>query len=80
MLNNKILSPSDISMAGGGGFDFNIPELAVKGAKLLKNISLVASAAPKALGVLKIKKVCSSIPAEYDEEKVAQWIKAYSEL
>lgn len=80
MLNNKILSASDISMAGGGGFDFNIPALAVKGAKLLKNISLVASAAPKALGVLKIKKICNSIPEEYDEKAVGEWAKAYSEL
>lgn len=80
MLNNKILTSSDISMASGGGFDLNIPALAKKGAKLLKNLDLVAGAAPKVMGVLKIKKVCDSMPKEYDEKKVGEWIKEYTAL
>ena len=80
MLNNKILTSSDISMASGGGFDLNIPALAKKGAKLLKNLALVAGAAPKVMGVLKIKKVCDSMPKEYDEKKVSEWIEEYTAL
>ena len=80
MLNNKILTSSDIAMASGGGFDLNVPALAKKGAKLLKNLALVAGTVPKVLGVLKIKKVCDSMPIEYDEKKVSEWIEEYTSL
>ena len=80
LLENEVLTTSDISAATGGGLKLSMPQIAEKAYKGKSNIALLGRFALKARQSKTIEEHARAIPELYSEKAVEAWIRRYREI
>ncbi len=80
LLERGILSQTEIGMASGNMSAVTLPYILKKLRAILPQSYLIPAAASAMRGVGRIKKITSSMPADYNRKRVAKWDRLYRSI
>ena len=80
LLENDILTQTEIGMAGGNMRAVNFRYILRKLKRLLPQAYLLPAAAKQMRGVVRLPKITAAIPAQYDEARVRRWRAIYDSI
>ena len=80
LLENDILTQTEIGMAGGNMRAVNFRYILRKLKRLLPQGYLLPAAAKQMRGVVRLPKITADIPAEFDEARVRRWRAIYDSI